>query len=599
MEIGGLTLDGAPSSGPGPRKVEPASDSPHDQLVALFEEDFEFQMHDNPEFASQAGFHQYDSRLQDLSPAAFELRVEHNAETQARLAKIDLSALSASDRLYADLFAAAIAGETRCLELGCHCLPINSIGCSGVHENFLEVVEWMRFETEDDFKIYLNRLMAFADQVDGYCNLLAYGCGMRGMSASKSMLRRIPDRLKELVSGEADAILLAPLEGKELNPELVEQIKQGIAHCFKGSCQKLYDFITDFYESSGRADPGCSALRNGKEVYAECLCYHTTTSKSADEIHALGLSEVARIEGRFQKEVLDALGFKGSFTEFAESLKQDKSFFYESEDELLEGYRALVTRIREMLPKYFKKLPEMPLEVVGKRSGPAAYYYAGVVGQRPGRFYVNCTRINERPKYEMPALALHEGIPGHHLQGALALETPELPRFLRFIEDRRYEYAPARRPLYTGYLEGWALYCEALGEEMGMYTTPQELFGRLSMEMMRAVRLVVDTGIHAFGWSVEKAAAYMEEKTGMAAAECSNECHRYAAWPGQACAYKVGQLAIEDLRRRAEEALGPEQFELPAFHEICVGSGPVPLDILGQRVDAWITERKAASASAM
>jgi len=305
----------------------------------------------------------------------------------------------------------------------------------------------------------------------------------------------------------------------------------------------------------------------------------------------VGLQEVARIEGRFQHEVLDVLGFRGTFTEFAESLKKDPSFFFSSEDELVEGYRALVQRITEKLPHFFAKLPEMPLEVVPKQGGPAAYYFAGTPdGKRPGRFYVNTTRLNERAKYEMPALALHEGVPGHHLQGALALENQDLPRFLRYIEDRRYEFCPARRPLYTAYLEGWALYCEHLGEEMGMYGTPHELFGRLSIEMMRAVRLVVDTGIHHFGWSVERAAAYMEEKTGMAAGECSEECHRYAAWPGQACGYKVGQLAIEEIRQRAEARLGAD-FDIRSFHELILGAGPLPLDILGQRADAWMAER--------
>merc|ERR1712187_1049697 len=184
-------------------------------------------------------------------------------------------------------------------------------------------------------------------------------------------------------------------------------------------------------------------------------------------------------------------------------------------------------------------------------------------------------------------MGLHEGVPGHHLQGAIALENKSLPNFIRYIEDRRYEYCPARRPLYTGYLEGWALYCEHLGEEMGMYATPKDLFGRLSMEMMRAVRLVVDTGIHKFGWSIEKATDYMEEKTGMSREECSSECHRYAAWPGQAVAYKVGQLAIEEMRARSEAKLGTG-FSLQDFHSVLLDSGPQPLDVLSERVDAWI-----------
>jgi len=414
------------------------------------------------------------------------------------------------------------------------------------------------------------------------------------MAASRSMMQRVPSRLRELAEYSLDE-LRAPLQGKTLDPQLVEQIGQAIENCFKGSLRGLLNFIEEFYHDRVREDPACKAVRNGQAVYEHCLRFHTSTEKTPQEIHDLGLQEVARIEGRFQKEVLDVIGFTGTFKEFASSLKGDPSNFYTSEDDLIDGYRTLVEQIRELLPKLFGRLPQMPLEVVKKKSGPAAYYFAGTPdGKRPGRFYVNVTLLETRAKYEMPALALHEGIPGHHLQGAIALENQELPGFLRYIEDRRYEFCPARRPLYAAYLEGWALYCEALGEEMGIYTTPKQLFGRLSTEMMRAVRLVVDTGIHHFGWSIERAIEYMEEKTGMATSECESECHRYAAWPGQACAYKVGQLAIEEVRRRVEAALG-ESFDVKAFHELVLGAGPVPLHILSQRADTWLTGQQSTA----
>lgn len=309
----------------------------------------------------------------------------------------------------------------------------------------------------------------------------------------------------------------------------------------------------------------------------------------------MGLSEVKRIRERMQKEVLDALGFKGSLSEFAAKLNGEKEHFWETEEACLSGYKELNAKIKDVLPKYFNNFPKMALEVVPLRAGPAAFYMVGTEnGERPGRFCVNVGGLENRPKYEMAALALHEGIPGHHMQGALAVENKALPTFLRHLEDRRYEYNAARRAMYTGYLEGWALYCERLGEEMGIYETPLDLFGRFSMEMMRAVRLVVDTGIHVFGWSVEKAIAYMEENTGKPASECSSECHRYAAWPGQACGYKVGQLAIEEIRTKAEAALG-DKFNLPAFHDCLLGSGPLPLDVLSRQADTWITKQKASS----
>jgi len=409
-------------------------------------------------------------------------------------------------------------------------------------------------------------------------------------------MRSVSRRLRELAESPLEE-LRAPLQGKDVDPELAEQIGQAIENCFKGSLLGLLNFVEEFYDGRVREDPACKAVRNGQAVYEHCLRFHTSTDKTPQAIHDLGLQEVARIEGRFQKEVLDVLGFTGTFKEFASSLKDDPSNFYASEDDLINGYQTLVEKIRALLPEFFGRTPKMPLEVVKRRSGPAAYYLAGTAdGKRPGRFQVNVSRLETRAKYEMPALALHEGIPGHHLQGAIALENQELPGFLRYIEDRRYEFCPARRPLYAAYLEGWALYCEALGEEMGMYATPQQLFGRLSVEMMRAVRLVVDTGIHHFGWSIERAIEYMEEKTGMAASDCEEECHRYAAWPGQACAYKVGQLAIEEIKGRVKAAMG-ERFDVRAFHELVLGAGPVPLHVLSQRADSWLAGQQSAAAA--
>jgi len=566
-----------------------------EKLKALFEADFERQLWDNPEFATQAGFHQYDGELQDLTPWAWETRVKHNMDVRAALEKLDLNDASVSDtdRLYAELLLDAADGETRGIELNCHLAPLNSVGAGGaVHENFFELLEWMVFETEDDLKTYVSRLGAFAEQASQFRDLLARGTGKEGgrqrMPAPQFMVRELRDRIKALVDSDLD-ILREPLKGKQIDPDLDEKLQMGI-DSFKRTLQSIQIFIDDedcgFYE--GRSEPGIHAVPKGDEVYTECLRFHTTTRKNAQEIHELGLQEVARIEGRFQKEVMDAVSFKGTFRQFADSLKADKSHFFDSEDALLDAYKELVGKIEQKLPDYFQQLPKMKLEVVRKTAGPAAYYFAGTPdGQRPGRFYVNVSRLEERPRYEMVALALHEGVPGHHLQGARALENEELPQFLRYVEDRRYEYAPARRPLYTGYLEGWALYCERLGEEMGMYSTPIELFGRLSMEMMRAVRLVVDTGIHTGKMKVDEAVKYMQEKTGMAAAECQKEVHRYVAWPGQACAYKVGELAIVEIRAKAEAALGPK-FDIKAFHELVVGCGPLPLDILEKRAEAWV-----------
>jgi len=577
------------------RKELPPDATAKDQLVALLEEDFEYQLLDNPEYASQAGFHEHGARLQSLSPASYEMRIEHNTEILQRLSDINLedASIGAREKLWAELLREAVEGESRAFELGCHLMPINSIGYGGVHENFIEMLEWMPFEDEEDLVKYAQRLMAFPEQVQGYCDLLAYGSCMRGITASKSMMRNVPQRLQELLDSDLPE-LRAPAEklrGREgFSDEAIEQVHQAVDHCFKGGLLRLQDFMNDFYGPRAREEPGMCALKEGEAMYAKCLQFHTSTTKTPEEIHEIGLKEVARLEARFQAEVLDAVGFKDSFSEFVVALKQDPTFFYETEDEIVHGYKKLIAKIEAKLPEYFDKIPKMPLEVVPKQSGCAAFYMAGTAdGKRPGRFHVNVTRLHTRPKYEMTALALHEGLPGHHFQGAIALENTEIPDCFRYIEDRRYEFGPGRRPLQAGYLEGWALYCEHLGEEMGMYETPQDLFGRLSWEMTRAVRLVVDTGIHAKGWSVEKAIQYMQEKTGMAAAECEGECHRYASWPGQACAYKTGEIVLKDLRTKAEEKLGTK-FDLKAFHNVILDEGPVPLHALEGRVDRWIEE---------
>jgi len=596
MQIGGIDMQ-EPQAAPAEGLPAPEG-TVREQLRALMAFDFKYVLADNPEFATQAGFNEYDAKLQDLSPQAFDQRVEHNTSLCERLAQLDLAdaSMSDTDRLHAALLRAACEDESAAIGLGCHLSPLNSIGMGGVYLNFLEVMEWMKFDDMEGLCRYLERLMAFPKQVEQYCDLLAYG-SMRKMACSKSMMRNAPQSLKAMIDGDL-AMITAPIAGRDDVPEeLAQQIEQAKETCFRAGLQRLYDFITDFYADRVRQDPGLCSFANGAEIYAQCIRFHTTTTKTAQELHELGLQEVARIEARFQTEVLDALDFKGTLPEFASSLKADPSNFYNSADELLAGYRTIVSDIEAVLPRYFSKLQKTRLDIVTKEAGPAAYYYAGTAdGSRPGRFYVNITRIETRPKYEMMALALHEGVPGHHLQGALALENEEIPDFIRYIEDRRYEFCPARRPLYAAYFEGWALYCESLGEEMGMYRSPLDIFGRLSMEMMRASRLVVDTGIHAFGWTVERAAEFQASKSGMAVAECEAECHRYAAWPGQALAYKVGEIAIREMRTKAEAALG-ERFDLKAFHQVLLGSGPMPLTILGGLVDAWVAAQGSAPAA--
>lgn len=592
-----------------------ASSSSHSAsaaLRALLALDFAFQHADNPEFASQSGNHRggLAARLQDLSPAAFRLRRDHDAMVLKRAMAIDASALdSDTDRLHLRLFVADVRCELDAFSLGCHLTPINSIGYGGVVNNVLEALDWNEDATASRANLVSRvlRVEAFPRQCQQYIELLRHGAA-RGVLASKAMVRKAADQIRAIADDEAKA---SPLDVSRTGSEgddaaLRERMMQANA-AFRDACVSVEQFVRHEYAPKCRDACGCTGMQRGAAVYALSLKYHTTTNMSAEEIHAVGLSEVERIEQRYRDDVLVPLGYleadaaspagaadqtlcRKAFDTFVAAARVDPEQYYSTKEALLEGYTKLTAAIRAKLPEFFDSMPSSPLEILEKdaESAPAAYYLAGTPdGRRPGRFYVNVSNLSQRPKYEMTALALHEGIPGHHHQCALALENDSIPPFLRYLEDRRYEFCPARRQLYAAYLEGWALYCEALGEEMGLYGgDPMKIFGRLSMEMMRAVRLVVDTGIHHQGWSVDRAIAYMMDKTGMHRHECEAECFRYEAWPGQACAYKIGEVAIWKMRREAEAALG-ELFDLRQFHEVLLGSGPLPLDALEAMVKEW------------
>ena len=441
----------------------------------------------------------------------------------------------------------SIADETRALELGCHLFPVNSIGYGGVHYNFIEALDWIGGSDGDGDgdgtgertrdENLVARMEAFPAQCRQYKELLLEGV-RRDRVASKAMIRKVPEQLRAATQPPLLVKMVGAIDAAA-HPELRARADAALAKF--GECiEDLVRFFEDEYAQHAREKSGCSGMSDevGSQMYALCLRFHTTTyvslpfplsrspfvscgvcdclhqlfsrhsisqnipsyamarrrTMTPNEVHTLGRAEVARIEARYQNDVLKPLGFKGSFADFvAECQDPSSGHYYTDPDELLQGYRDLCDDIRKELPRFFDEFPESPLEVVAKdaASAPAAYYMQGTAdGKRPGRFYVNVSNMAARPKYAMTALALHEGIPGHHHQNALAIENPSIPPFRRFIEDRRYEYCPARRQLYAAYLEGWALYCEHLGEEMGAYKTPYDLFGRLSMEMMRAVRLV-------------------------------------------------------------------------------------------------------------
>lgn len=314
---------------------------------------------------------------------------------------------------------------------------------------------------------------------------------------------------------------------------------------------------------------------------------------SAEEVHDLGRKEVKRIRSRMD-EIIKEVGFQGNFKEFLDMLRTEKRFYFDTKEHLLNGYKVLCAKvIKPKLNDYFKEMPKMTFEIIETPTdaapvAPAAYYLGpSDDGTRPGVFMVNTYKHHTRPKYEMVSLALHEAVPGHHLQTAFAMEQEEQPSFRRYVEDRRYYEVPARFAMHTAYMEGWGLYCEFLGEEMGLYQDPYDLFGRLSTEILRACRLVVDTGMHAFGWSRQQAVDFMVENTAMSFHNVNTEIDRYIIWPGQACAYKVGEIKIRELRRKAEQKLG-DKFDIKDYHQVFLSAGPMGLDTLEEAVDEYI-----------
>jgi uncharacterized protein (DUF885 family) len=342
-------------------------------------------------------------------------------------------------------------------------------------------------------------------------------------------------------------------------------------------------FLEKTYKPKARKTLGIEATPNGKAYYAYTARRHTTTDLTPDQIADIGIKEVARIHGDMD-QIIQEVGFKGSFKEFQAMLRSDPRFSAKSLEELLMHAALISKRIDDELPKWFGLLPRLtygvrPVPAEIEESYTSGRYWTGSPEQGlAGGYMVNTSHLDQRPLYEFPALTLHEAVPGHHLQIALAQENTGIPLFRRNDD-------------LTAFVEGWALYSERLGIEMGIYQTPYEQFGRLSMEMWRACRLVVDTGLHHKGWTRDQAIAYLADNTALAQKNVVVEVDRYIGWPGQALGYKIGELKIRELRKRAEEALG-ERFDIRQFHDLVLGQGPLPLDLLEKRVDAWIATKK-------
>jgi len=585
-----LAIAAAPAKRPAKASPAVKSAAVAKDLAKFFDEEWEYGLREYPERATYLGDPRYNDRLTDLSFEAIERRNRHDSEALARLKKIDRASLSDDNRLSYDLYQRrlelAIEGQRFPTEL----LAINQQ--EGIHKDFAILSTVTSFRTTKDYRDYLARLSAFPKQVDQTIALLQRG-KEKGWIHPAVPLREVGDMIRAQISSDPEkSVHFKPFEKfPEGVPDpdreaLRIEGRRRIANDVFPAYLKLYAYFTREYLPAAKKEVGAWALPEGEAYYAYAIRRHTTTGKTAKEIHDIGLAEVARIR-RQMEDLIKKVRFKGNFDAFVKFLRTDPRFYYKTSDDLLEGYRDICKRIDPELIRLFGTLPRIPYGVIPTPDFEAptsttAYYRQGSAeAGRPGYFVANTYKLETRPKYEMEALAIHESVPGHHLQISLAQELTGLPQF-------------RRHGGYTAFVEGWGLYAESLGDQMGFYTDPYSKFGQLTYEMWRATRLVVDTGMHAFKWDRQRAIDFMKANTAKTEHGITVEVDRYIVWPGQALAYKMGELKFKELRDRAKKELG-DRFDLRRFHDAVLLAGALPLDVLDTRIDEWIAHEKASA----
>ena len=570
------------------------SQSAADRFRALLDEDWNYWMGQYPETATALGYPGHDARWTDYSAAAIAARATHLRSTVARLDAIDRAQLQAPEQLnyelYREIILTAIEGlafENDAMPLRgvvVHSLrmPMNQL--EGVQQDVPRIVSLMPASTTADYENIIARLRAAPALIDQTIGLMREGVSL-GMTPPQITFRDVPRQIAaQIVDDPLKSPLLEPFtkwpaavpaaDRARLAKAAAEAYADGVRPAFR----RLHEFVVSTYLPACRTTPGASALPKGAELYAYNVRWHTTTGLTPKEIHEIGLAEVKRIRAEMDG-IIKAVGFTGRFDDFKEHLRTNPDFYYKDADALVSGYRDVAKRADPELARLFGTLPRTPYGVrrVPDAAAPSqttAYYEPGALAAgRPGNMYANTYKLEARPKWEMEALTLHEAVPGHHLQIALAQEMPGLPEF-------------RKNNSYTAYVEGWALYAESLGEEMGFYEDPYSKFGQLTYEMWRAVRLVVDTGLHSMGWSREQAIDFFAANAAKTLQDITVEVDRYIVWPGQALGYKMGQLKIRELRAAAERRLGAK-FNLRAFHDVVLGQGAVPLEVLERLVASF------------
>lgn len=558
-------------------------------LNQLLQEQWEYTLKNSPETATVLGDLRYNNRWTELSKNQIEKDKKSTQNFLKRFEAIDSTGFSATDQLNKDLMIYQLKESLKSYDLKLYEMPFNQMW--GLHLQFPGFISSIPFDNAKQYQDYIARLKQIPLILDQGIQLAKQG-QKDGLMPPKYLIEKVAKQINSIATPAGkDSVFASPLKqfpnsiSKPEQERLSREILQAIDQNVRPAYQKLGTFIQKDYLPSGRQHEGIWSLPNGDELYRFYVENNTTTLESPKTIHQLGLKEVARIEAEMLK-IAKAQGFN-DLKSFQQSLKTNPAVFPKSREEILEIYRGYIAQMQPELPKLFGLLPKnkvevLPVEQYREKEAAGAEYHQGTPdGSRPGQVYVNTGDFSERSKISMEATAYHEAIPGHHMQIDIAQNLPNLPMF-------------RKQPNHTAYIEGWALYAEQLGKDVGFYKDPLSDYGRLSSELFRACRLVVDTGVHYKKWTRQQMIDFMREHSALDEPDIQAETDRYIAVPAQALAYKMGQLKILELRELAKHELG-DRFDIKAFHDMILNAGTLPLNILDARIKNWIKEQKAAA----
>ena len=553
------------------------------RLRQLFDQEWDFRMQNDPVTATWYGDHRFNDRLPAHSEQDYHRSAQQARAFLAQLQEIDYAELPGSEQLNYDIFKWVLDNQIAGHDFRLHLMPVTRL--FGPHTTLPDLIEVTPFASELDYEHYLSRLRAVPAYIHSQIELMRAGM-QAGMVPAVDALRGLPGSLRTHIKADPAASVFArpfdrfPQTFSSARTGLLRKtgldlIEAEVIPAFR----EFLKFIEGEYLPAARKECGASALPNGEVFYRHCVRRYTSLDLSPEEVHNTGLEEVRRIREEMLS-IIREVDFSGSFADFLQFLRTEKRFYAGTPEALLKEAAWIVKRMDGELPRLFKTLPRTPygLRRTPEHIAPSSYsaYYFPPAGDlsQAGYFYVNTYDLQSRPLYEYEALSFHEAVPGHHLQLALQMELSEVPNFRRFGD-------------MTAFIEGWALYAERLGLGVGFYRDPYSNFGRLTFEMWRACRLVVDTGLHSFHWSRQRAIEYMAENTALSRLNIENEVDRYISWPGQALAYKIGELKIRALRKQAEERLG-EAFDLREFHDVLLQQGGIPLSVLETTIENWL-----------